>query len=128
MDNKLMNFINANESGFITWQQQHTGQVVTNTYMLENAITALGWFAQNYPAKTLTDGTNMTNAEIANMVERAINGLTLGMFYWMDERGTATYHENKAFSDLMQYQMTHKNNLTDLAKRSATYLKMIGAL
>ncbi|WP_419154003.1 hypothetical protein [Weissella viridescens] len=57
MDNKLMNFINANESGSITWQQQHAGQVVTNSYMLENAITALGWFAQNYRAKTLTDGT-----------------------------------------------------------------------
>ncbi|WP_419154004.1 hypothetical protein [Weissella viridescens] len=70
----------------------------------------------------------MTNADIANMVEGAINGLTLGMGYWMDERGTATYHENKEFIDLMRYQMTHKNNLKALAKRSATYLKMIGAL
>lgn len=128
MDNKLMNFINANESGFITWQQQHAGQVVTNTYMLENAITALGWFAQNYPAKTLTDGTKMTNADIANMVEGVINGLTIAMNYWMDELGTATYHENKAFIDLMRYQLTHKNNLKALAKCSAPYLKMIGAL
>lgn len=127
MDNKLINFINANQQGFITWQQQHTGQVVTNVYMLENAINTLGWFAQNYPAKTLTDGTKMTNADITNMVERAINGLTVGMFYWMNKQGMSTYHENKVFVDLLKYQMSHKTNFNGLQRKARKYLDAIGA-
>lgn len=127
MDNKLINFINNNQQGFITWQQQHTGQVVTNVYMLENAINALGWFTQNWQSKVLTDGTQMTNAETAQMIDGAINALTLAMNYWMDNQGTAVYLENKAFIDLLKYQMSHKTNFSGLSCRARKYLDVIGA-
>lgn len=127
MDNKLINFINANQQGFITWQQQHTGQVVTNVYMLVNAINALGWFTQNWQAKVLTDGTQLTNAETVQMIEGAINVLTLAMNYWMDNKGTIVYPENKAFIDLMKYQMGNKTNLNGLSRRARKYLDVIGA-
>ncbi|MBS0949602.1 hypothetical protein JK159_04380 [Weissella minor] len=127
MDNKLMNFIDANQEGFITWQQQHTGQVVTNSFMLENAINALGWFTQNWQTKVLTDGTKLTNAETAQMIEGAINALTLAMNYWMDNKGTAVYQENKAFVDLLKYQMSHKTHFSGLQRKARKYLDVIGA-
>lgn len=127
MDNKLINFINANQQGFITWQQQHTGQVVTNVYMLENAINTLGWFTQNWQSKILTDGTKLTNAETAQMLESAINALALAMFYWMNKQGMSTYHENKVFVDLLKYQMSHKTNFNGLQRKARKYLDAIGA-
>ncbi len=122
-----MNFINNNQQGFIIWQQQHAGQVVTNPFMLENAINALGWFTQNCQSKVLTDGTKLTNAETSQMIEGAINALTLAMGYWIDNKGTAVYLENKAFIDLMKYQMSHKTNFNGLSRRARKYLDVIGA-
>lgn len=127
MDNKLINFINTNQQGFITWQQQNAGQVVTNSFMLENAITALGWFTQNWQTKVLTDGTKLTNAETAQMIEGAINALTLAMNYWMNNKGTAVYQENKVFVDLLKYQISHKTNFNGLQRKARQYLDVIGA-
>lgn len=127
MDNKLMNFINANQQGFITWQQQHTGQVVTNSFMLENAINAVGWFTQHWRDRVLTDGNKLTIDETAQTLEGAINALTLAMNYWMDNKGTAVYQENKVFIDLMKYQMSHKTNFNSLQRKARKYLDVIGA-
>ncbi|WP_419154920.1 hypothetical protein [Weissella minor] len=127
MNNKIVNFINNNQQGFITWQQQHAGQVVTNPFMVENAINALGWLTQNWQSKILTDGTKLTNAETAQMMGSAINALTLAMNYWMDNKGTAVYQENKVFVDLLKYQVSHKTNFNGLSRKARKYLDVIGA-
>lgn len=127
MNNKIVNFINNNQQGFITWQQQHAGQVVTNPFMVENAINALGWLTQNWQSKILTDGTKLTNAETAQMMGSAINALTLVMNYWMDNKGTAVYQENKVFVDLLKYQVSHKTNFNGLSRKARKYLDVIGA-
>lgn len=127
MNNKIVNFINNNQQGFITWQQQHAGQVVTNPFMVENAINALGWLTQNWQSKILTDGTKLTNAETAQMMGSAINALTLAMNYWMDNKGAAVYQENKVFVDLLKYQVSHKTNFNGLSRKARKYLDVIGA-
>lgn len=124
-----MNFINNNEKDFITWQQAQYSQVVTNPFMLENAINALGWFTQHWQDNVLTDGTQLNELEAIELMNGTINVLAVSMTYLMDtsEPNAVNRQTISNFSALMKYQTIHPSDFKEIAKLSRNYLDVIGA-